>query len=355
MLWTKEKIYLIILITALILSIITILYLNRKDSHKSSSESYKIRNKKILVLYTGGTFGMSNSKDGLVHIPGLFKNKLTKTTKKFKPIPQVDIIEYNPPLKSENIKPKDWVRIGSDISKVYNKYDAFIVIHGMDNMTYTASALSFMLENLNKTVVITGSVPDVHEEEKNLLNSLYVASSFEIPEVVICFNNNILRGCTSIKTKHDFVSPKYPLLGKTLKNSKLNKKLCLQPPKEAFHFTAINPKKRVVVVKLFPGINARYLMGILQGGPIDGIILESGNDVPTDLTFIKKIKRMVNEGIVIVNLSEKSLEKIGVISGKDMTTEAALTKVYFLVSNLKNYNYKIVSKLIKYNMRGEIN
>lgn len=303
--WTKEKVYLTVLFGILIVSIILTLYFNRKNTSKS--EPYA--SVKIFILYTNG---------GEHSLP-------------------YDSLKYSPPLESANINPKDWVRIAADISKVYNQYDAFIISHGEDTLAYTASALSFMLDNLAKPVIITNV--------KNLKMVLRVPN---LPEVVVFTEEGtILRGCRTTRIGNRFLSPRYPILGK---DCKLNEKVILKPPIEKFNFLPIDPRNSIAVIKVFPGI-------VLKTGPVKGIVLEtydSGN-LPTNKDFLEQLKLMINNGVVVVGVPSvnRDLQEIGVITGLDMTTEAVLAKLYFIISNVKREK-GLFEKLLMFNMRGEI-
>jgi L-asparaginase len=346
MIWTKDKIYLLFLITILLLSIISTLYFN----NKKFTESFDISNKRIFVLYTSGTIGMLKTKNGYKPHKGFLESKLRDITKDSNKISPYDIVEYSPLLDSSNITPRDWGKIAHDIASVYNDYDAFIVIHGTDTMEYTASALSFMLENLKKPVIVTSSSTSIN----NIVTSLILASKYNIPEVIVCVADMIMRGCRS--TKYRLSSPNFPLLGKTGSKIKINNKIILKHTTDPFNLLNIDPDKKVVVVKLFPGIDAQYLDGIMQDKDIHGIVLETFG-TQTNQTFINKLKMLINRGIFIVNISQYSsvsLENIGVVSGKDMTTEATMAKLYIILSNVPKLNLKLFKKLIIFEMRGEI-
>jgi L-asparaginase len=235
-----------------------------------------------------------------------------------------------------------------------------------------------MFENLNKPVIVTGSMISMEEPRNdgrnNLITSLILASKYKIPEVAICFGNRILRGNRSTKTDANsiqaFSTPNYPLLGSAGVTIRLKDEIIMNHPKNPFKFLHIDPRAKVVVVKLFPGINARYLASLTKGSNIHGIILETFGigDAPTNKGFIDFVQHLVSQGIVIVNVSQClkhnvnetdyatgiALAKAGVISGKDMTTEAALAKVYWLLSNVENPNMDTMTKLITMPMRGEL-
>jgi len=309
--WTKEKLYLVILFIVLIVSIISVLYFNRSPGYcDQNGEGYEAHNRRILVLNTSGD---------------------TKTDKQ---LPKYDLIEYSPLLDSNNMSPKDWVRIALDITKNYDKYDAFIIIHGVDTLSYTASALSFMLENLNKTVIVTENI-----------GAVIVASKYRIPEVVVCDGTKICRGCR--------YNTAFPSLGNA---GQLNDEIILDFPVDPFKFMPINPKNRVVVVRMFPGIDAKFMNGVTRGG-VNGIVLEAfeSGEGPTDKSFLKAIRELVKRGVVIVVKGNSTeLEMVGVINGLDMTTEVIVAKIYFLLSHLKEPSHHLLTELIQKNMRGEL-
>jgi L-asparaginase len=238
--------------------------------------------------------------------------------------------------------------------KAYNQHDAFIVVHGEETMAYTASALAFMFENLDKTIIVTDS---------DLKSAIKVASNYSIPEVLLCVNGKIIRGCRGAKTlARGVVSPKFPIIGTCGKNIALKKHLMLDNPVNPLKLSQVNPTKRIVVVKMFPGIDGAYILGIARGGNLFGVILESygeGN-APMDENFITAIKVLIDKGTVMINVSQdgesndRMLQSVGVISGLDMTTEAALAKLYLIISNLPKYDRELIQKLMHLNMRGEI-
>lgn len=372
--WSREKLYIIVLFAILMMAIIATLYFNRK-----TGEGYEIQNRRIYILYTSGNIGMVKNSQGYKQKHGFLESKLQEIVKKVNHIAPYDVNEYKPLLNSSNMTPTDWVRIAKDITRVYNKYDAFIIIHGTETMAYTASALSFMMENLNKPVIITGSDKNLQDHnvngKNNLLTSMLLATKYKIPEVLICFSNKIIRGCRSTKNNSGIISPVYPLLGRANNNISINDQFILDKPRESFKLMPINPLNKVVVVKLFPGIDSNFLNGVTKGstkgstkGNIQGIILESYTITYslTKKSFINAIRELIKRGVIIVNVSQSitrmdekksdintELERVGVLNGMDMTTEAALAKIYFLISNIKKPKHNLLAKLIKTNMRGE--
>lgn len=314
----KEKKYLLSLFCALVILILMILVKNRCGK----TEKYRSNSQKILILVVG-------EKD-------MYEYKQ-----------KYDVIEFH---SSPEVTPGGWNQIVKTISSLYQEYDAFVIVHNPETITYTASALSFLLENLNKTVVIT---------EKDIRESIKLASNYCIPEVLIYNNSKILRGCRCKKYKDVIISPNFPFLGK---KQQINDELLLEHPKEPFRPKTVDINKQIVIIKLFPGIDADYLESIIKGCRIYGIILESYNIGYISLAnrFITKIKEIVQGGIIVANVSQDmnpvmdgTLESVGVIPCSSMTTESVFAKLSLIVSNVK-YDQYLVSQLMKINMRGEL-
>ena len=196
--------------------------------------------KKVYIAYTGGTIGMKRTVDGYVPASGYLKRLMHNLPElKSDLLPEYDIGEYEPLLDSSNMTPDDWLRIANDISKRHNAYDGFVVLHGTDTMAYTASALPFMLQGLQKPVVITGAQIPLckvrNDARENLITALLIAANFKIPEVCLCFGNKLLRGNRAVKIDSDsldaFESPNFPPLGTVGIEIKINWDLVLPPPK----------------------------------------------------------------------------------------------------------------------------
>jgi L-asparaginase len=343
----------------------------------------------ILILYTGGTIGMGHEIQGDSNSPlipqswaflqkampaisrdGFFTKEkgIQFTYKSFENV--IDSSEFNP---------NHWTKILESISKAYSNYDGFIIIHGTDTMAYTASALSFAFQNLSKPVVLTGSqLPIFHPRTdaiNNLSNAIHIAAAKVfglpiIPEVLICFNDTLLRGNRSTKSSSKdfsgFESPSFPILGSLEQSIKISEEYILDKPNEPFGIKP-NFETNIIIITLFPGFNPDILIRLSEDDQLKGVILRtfgSGN-APSSDSFIRAIQLLVNKGKTILNISQcqegfvnmktyktgNNLYKCGVVSGADMTLESATAKMMWL---LGNEDVKSMDKLVGKNLRGEL-
>ncbi len=334
----------------------------------------------ILLIYTGGTIGMiaDNSTGALV--PFNFKNIDNQ-------IPELGKFNYNlgfhcfePILDSSNMNPDVWVELAQIIKKNYEDYDGFVVLHGSDTMAYTASALSFLLENLNKPVIFTGSQLPLGvlrtDGRENLITAIEIAAGKEddtpiVPEVCIYFENRLMRANRTTKYNAEnfnaFVSGNLPLLADVGVYIKYNKNIILKP-----NFKKLKAHRYmdtgVAVLKLFPGISAEFVESFLKISGLKAIVLESfgSGNAPSEPWFIDSLKAAIDSGLVVLNVTQCmtgsvehgkyetsiKLDETGVISGRDITTEAALAKLMYLFG--EGHDNKAVKKLLNMSLRGEV-
>ncbi len=333
-------------------------------------------NKRVYIAYTGGTIGMKPSDKGFVPEAGYFAEQINKLPELAYPdMPEIVVHEYDNLIDSSNITPDDWYRISEDISSVYNDFDGFIVLHGTDTMAYTASALSFMLEDLSKPVIVTGSqIPWSQmrtDARDNLITSLLLASQYDIPEVSLYFHNRLYRGNRARKVDasgfHAFQSPNFPALVKVGSQIQVNQEILLKDPSKPLKINKITHPK-VVVLSLFPGFSADMLEAVLNSG-IQGMVLMTygmGNAPCNDMKFLHLLAAANHAGIIIVNCTQclkgsvdmssyetgQELLKSGVISGFDMTPEATLTKLSYLLSS--ECSVDEIKQKMQISLRGEL-
>lgn len=333
-------------------------------------------NKRILIINTGGTISCIKTKYGYTPQPGYVAKALADIPAlSHQDMPHYVIKEYDPLLDSSNMTVNHWNQIAQDIANEYQNYDGFVVFHGTDTMAYTASALSFMLENLSKPVIFTGSQIPLSEVRndavENVITSFWLAAHEPIHEVCIYFNQNLLRGNRAEKVSaqqfNAFDSPNFPHLANIGITIELHQHLLLKAKKQAFYLQTITPHF-IANFRLFPGCASEVLAYILQQ-PLDGLVLETygaGNAQNNDPQFLMLLEDAVKRGVVIVNCSQCqhgrvemnqyatgfTLKKAGLISGFDMTPEAAHCKLMYLLSKYQDVDK--VKALMETELCGEL-
>ncbi|MDN5970010.1 MAG: asparaginase, partial [Enterobacterales bacterium] len=271
-----------------------------------------MQKKSIYVAYTGGTIGMQRSENGYIPVSGHLQRQLALMPEFHRPeMPDFTLHAYEPLIDSSDMTPEDWQHIANDIEANYDKYDGFVILHGTDTMAFTASALSFMLENLAKPVIVTGSQIPLAELRSdgqiNLLNALYLAANYPINEVSLFFNNKLFRGNRTTKAHADgfdaFASPNYPMLLEVGINIRRIAPLMTQLHNAPLKVHQITPQP-IGVVTIYPGISADVVRNFLRQ-PVKALILRSygvGN-APQKADLLAELQEASDRGIVVVNLT----------------------------------------------------
>mgnify|MGYP001217690119 FL=1 len=328
--------------------------------------------KRILLIYTGGTIGMIRNKINNKLIPFTLESLLLSVPELQNDDVKIEYESIEHPIDSSNMSIKIWVEIADVIYKNHNKFNGFVILHGTDTMSYTASALSFMLENVNKPVILTGSQIPIGvrrtDAKENLITAIEIAGIEKINEVCIYFENQLFRGnrTTKINTEdfEAFKSPNYPVLAEVGVQIKFNNTQLKKSTKRLnVHKNLSND---IAILKLYPGIKLEVIELIMKN--VKGVVIESfgaGNAI-NDPGLVKLFENMIKGGKILINVSQcihgnvisaeyessAPFENKDIINGKDITTEAAVTKLMYLLGSTNNDN-KTRIKLNK-NLRGEV-
>lgn len=333
--------------------------------------------KRICILYTGGTIGMVPSEKGYVPSSGAFLELLRSIPDLYwQDMPDWDVVEFDPLLDSSDITVREWNQIGSAIAERYDDYDGFVVLHGTDTMAYSASAISFMLENLSKPVIFTGSqIPlgQIRSDGRdNIISSVLIAASGEVHEVCIYFNGVLLRGNRSTKRSSDqfeaFEAPNDAPLAHAGIQIAYKRRVLRPASTEPFRFQPFK-ELPIGVIKIFPGIQFDYFESLMTD-KLKGVVLETfgAGNIPGSAqnALLPIIDRAYKNGTIITVCSQCSqgavslgtyaassaLRRVGAVNGKDMTTEAALAKSYYLLSVSDDMAW--VKAQMQKSLRGEL-
>ncbi len=334
---------------------------------------------KILIIYTGGTIGMVNDPEKGTLVPFNFVHIKENVPELSRLNYHLDVHSFNPVLDSSNMDPSIWKKLAELIYDEYHQYDGFVILHGSDTMAFTASALSFMLKNLGKPVVLTGSQLPIGEirtdAKENLITALEIAATKEggqalVPEVCIYFDAQLFRGNRAIKYNIEkfeaFRSPNYGVLAEAGVHLQFHKNYILQAPKESLVLhTDFNPN--IGVLKLYPGISPQAVKAVTTSD-VDAIVMEtfgSGNTT-TASWFLDCLDQAVKSGKIVVDISQckkgsvrlgqyetsNELQQMGILSGYDLTFEATVTKLMYVMG--LRLPYAETCRLMETSLRGEL-
>lgn len=336
----------------------------------------------ILIIYTGGTIGMVHNPETGSLSPLNF-DQISQQVPELKKFGfNLSTISFDPPVDSSDVNPEMWIKLVEIIEENYEKYSGFVILHGTDTMAFSASALSFMFENLSKPIIFTGSQLPIGtlrtDGKENLISTIEIAADNRngepmVPEVCIFFQNKLFRGNRTIKYNAEyfnaFRSDNYPPLAETGINIKYNYSHIAYPASKRPLKTCKSLNTDIAIMKIFPGISENTVKAFFNIKNLKALIIETfgAGNAPTHKWFLNEIKHATDRGIIILNVTQcsagsvdmtlyytgKSLLDAGVLSGRDITTEAALTKLMFLLGQPEIKKIELVSFLNKA-IRGEI-
>jgi len=316
----------------------------------------------ILIIYTGGTIGMVNDPVTGTLVPIDFRHISDQVPELRRFGFTLDSVTFDPVIDSSDVSPETWVEIAETIAAGYDRYDGFVVLHGTDTMAYSASALSFMLQGLEKPVIFTGAQLPIGvlrtDGKENLITAIEIAAAREnglpvVPEVCIYFENRLMRGNRTIKYSAEhfnaFASPNLPPLAEAGLQIRYNRNIIRYPTVRRPLDISGKFDTRVSILSLFPGIGRETVHSILHTAGLRGVILETygtGN-APTLGWFIEELRGFMEKGGIVLNVTQclagsvemglyetsSGLRSAGVISGRDITTEAAVTKMMILLGS----------------------
>lgn len=313
--------------------------------------------KRVCIINTGGTIGMRSTPAGLIPERGYLAQQMAKMQELAEsPMPLFEVVEYDPVIDSANMTPDHWQQIAQDIAARYLDFDGFVILHGTDTMAYTSSALPFMMPNLAKPVILTGSQLPLgqvrNDARENLKTAMMFAADYPVPEVALFFGEMLLRGCRATKVSASrldaFDSPNFPPLALAETSIELFPERIRSPRAEPDQPLRLQPLRPIELAtfRLFPGLSVDVLKNVLQR-PLRALILESfgvGNGPATNRQFLETIQAASQAGVVVMTCTQcrhgcispaayaagRALADCGVVSGGDMTLEASIAKLFYL-------------------------